>query len=88
MVSRNPNTVRLHAEWQRLGRRYGETNQIPEVAQLEISLRRRLGQMKHLRNRLTEIESELGVLQQELQGIDKTLEMVLAEAIGKVSQSH
>lgn len=88
MVTRNPNLDRLLQEWRLLHRRYGMRQMPPELQRLELSIKRRATQIRYLRSEIAELESKLDALESESEGIDKTLELVVSEAIATLLDEH
>jgi len=88
MTTRNPNLNRLLEEWRHLYKRYGMKRLPPELEQLQLSLRRRKTSMEHIRAEITELEARLETLETESDGVDKTMELVLSEAIASLLDNH
>jgi hypothetical protein len=55
---------------------------------LSASSNRRLARIRHLELQLNEIESELKTLATEIRGIDKTIDLVVSEAISELLDHH
>lgn len=88
MSSQRANTNRLLTQWKLLRSRYGLNPDTPEVDRLSASSNRRLARVRHLKLQLAEIETELEMLTTELRGIDKTIDLVVSEAIADLLDLH
>jgi hypothetical protein len=81
-------TTELAKEYLTLCRRYGVRETRPELDRIEVAMNRRRFKIKHLRSRITEIEEQLRWLQNELEGYDKGLALILREAIDELREGH
>ena len=80
--------MKLLREWEQLRRRYGQVVGRADVQRLEESVQRRLSRIRHIGTRMEELGIELRVLEDELAGIDRALEMVLSDAVTTVRDEH
>ena len=88
MTTRSPNLDRLLEEWQLLHRRYARTRIPPELERLQLALRRRTTKIEHIRSQIAELKVELKTLETETEGVDRTMELVLSEAIAEIREEH
>jgi hypothetical protein len=80
----DPTLGQLRREWKQLCDRYGIVEAPRELDRLQTATNRKRAGLKHLNAQLTEIEAQIAVLKAELSGLDKTIGLVLREAIGEL----
>jgi len=88
MEAQRPGTVELARQYLDLRNRYGIKEPRSELARLETAMNRRRFRIQHLRTQLAEIQEQLRWLETELEGFDKGMELVLAEAIEDLRRQH
>jgi hypothetical protein len=74
----------LVEEYRVLQQRYGILAAHPGLARFDQAVRRRQFRLKHLRDQLAEIETQLRWLESEMASIDKGRELLLAQEIDEV----
>ncbi len=78
----------LQREWERLRLRYGFSGTPPGLERLLLATRRRQVRLRHLRAQVSELQSEIEVLEREVVGLDKTARLLLNESIAEIKVEH